>query len=112
MNTLLTIILSGITVLISAYIIPGVHVDGFFAAVVTAVILAAVNAFVRPILSILTFPINVLTLGLFSLIISAAMVMLSSAIVPGFQVDGFFSALLFGLVLSIINGLLGISIGK
>lgn len=106
MQILINLLLSGIAVLISAYVIPGVQVDGFFAAVVVAIILALVNAFVRPVVGLLTLPINVVTLGLFSFIITALMVMLTAMIVPGFEVSGFLAALLFGVVLSLVNGLL------
>lgn len=106
MQVLINLLLSGIAVLISAYVIPGVQVDGFFAAVVVAIILALVNAFVRPVVGLLTLPINVVTLGLFSFIITALMVMLTAMIVPGFEVSGFLAALLFGVVLSLVNGLL------
>lgn len=107
MQALLSLLLSGVAVLISAYVIPGVTVDGLFAAIVVAIILAVVNALVRPVLAFLTLPINILTLGLFSFVISALMVMLTAAIVPGFAVEGFLTALLFAVVLSLVNGLLG-----
>ncbi len=106
MQILLSLVISGIAVLISSYVIPGAEVDGFFAAVVTAVILAISNAVVRPILELLALPITILTLGLFSLVISALMVMLTSAVVPGFQVSGFMSALFFAIVLALVNGAL------
>lgn len=107
MQTILSLIVSGIAVLISAYIIPGVTVEGFFVAVVAAVVLAITNAVIRPILELLALPINILTLGLFSFVISALMVMLTSAVVPGFQISGFMSALLFAIVLALVNGVLG-----
>lgn len=106
MQILINLLLSGIAVLISAYVIPGVQVDGLFAAVVAAIILALVNAFIRPVIGLLTLPVNVMTLGLFSFVITALMVMLTAMIVPGFEVDGFLAALLFGVVLSLVNGLL------
>lgn len=106
MQVLISLLLSGIAVLISAYVIPGVQVSGLVAAVVVSVILALVNAFIRPVVSLLTLPLNILTLGLFSLVITALMVMLTSAIVPGFEVSGFVAALLFGVVLSLVNGLM------
>lgn len=106
MQVLINLLLSGLAVLISAYVIPGVTVDGFFAAIVVAIVLGLVNAFVRPLVTLLTLPINVLTLGLFSLVITALMVMLTATIVPGFTVDGWLAALLFGVVLSLVSGLL------
>lgn len=97
----------GVAVMISAYVIPGVRVDGFLVAVVVAVILTIVNFLVKPIVTLLTLPINILTLGLFNLVINAMMIMLVSSVVPGFFVASFGWAVLFGIVLSLVNGLLG-----
>ncbi len=106
MKTLISLVVSAVAVLIAAYVIPGVTVNGFFTAVVVAVILGLVNMFIRPIISLLTLPLNILTLGLFSFVITALMIMLTGAIVPGFTVSGFLTALIFGVVLSLVNGLL------
>lgn len=106
MQVLLTIILSTIAVFVTAHILPGVKVAGWGTALVVAVVLGIVNAFIRPLIFILTLPINILTLGLFTFVIISLLVLLVSAIVPGFQVDGFWWALAFALVLAIINGFL------
>lgn len=106
MQIVINLLLSGLAVFVSAYVIPGVAVDGFVAAIIVAVVLALVNAFIRPIVSFLTLPINILTLGLFSFVITALMVMLTAMIVPGFAVDGFLAAILFGVVLSLVNAIL------
>ena len=90
-------------VLIAAYILPGVSVSGFMAALVAAVVLGLVNAILRPVLLLLTLPINIVTLGLFTLVINAALVLLTSAIVPGFHVAGFWWAVLFSIVLYLVN---------
>ena len=87
---------------IAAYIVPGVNVT-LVGALIAAVVLGALNLFVRPILIILTLPITILTLGLFSLVINALLVLLAAMIVPGFSVAGFWSALIFAVVLAIIN---------
>ena len=97
----------GVAVMISAYVIPGVYVDGFFTAVVVAVILSVVNFLIKPIVTVLTLPINVMTLGLFTFVINAGMVLLVSSLVAGFTVIGLLSALLFSVVLSVVNGFLG-----
>ena len=97
----------GVAVMISAYVIPTVYVDGFLVAVVVAVILSVVNFIIKPIVTLLTLPINILTLGLFTFIINALMILLVSSIVPGFTVIGLWSAVLFSIVLSVINGFLG-----
>lgn len=103
---ILTVILSTIAVFVTAHILPGTHVNGWGTALAVAVVLAIVNAFLRPLLLLLTLPLNVLTLGLFTFVIMAGLVLLVSAIVPGFHVDGFWWALAFALVLAIINGFL------
>ena len=107
MQILISLILSSIAVFVAGNILPGVHIDGFSTAIIVAVILGLINAFIRPILLILTLPITILTLGLFSLVIIAFCVMLTSWIVPGFKVDGWLWALVFAIVLAIINGFIG-----
>lgn len=87
---------------VGAYIVPGVTIT-FTGAIIAAVVLGALNLFIRPILTILTLPINILTLGLFSLVVNALLVMLTALLVPGFSVDGFWTALFFALVLAVIN---------
>jgi len=106
MNALITILLSSIAVFVTAHILPGVKVSGFGTAVIVAVVMGIINAFIRPILLLLTLPINVLTLGLFTFVIIGLMVMLVSAIVPGFHVDSFVWAMLFGIVCAVINSFL------
>jgi len=78
-------------------------VRNFWVALIVAIVLGLVNIFVRPFILVLTLPINILTLGLFTLVINALMVLLVSAIVPDFQIRDFGSALLFALVLWLIN---------
>lgn len=108
---ILTVILSTIAVFITAHILPGVHIEGWGTALAVAVVLAIVNAFIRPLLIILTLPLNILTLGLFTFVIIGGLILLVSAIVPGFHVDGFWWALAFALVLAVINGFLTSLIG-
>ncbi len=105
MKFLIKILVTGLAVLISSYILPGVHVDGMLTAVIVAAVLTLLNVSVKPLLIILTIPITVFTLGLFLLVINALMIMLAGRIVPGFDVDGFWYALLFGIVLAIISGI-------
>jgi putative membrane protein len=103
---LLSLIISTIAVFVTAQILPGIHVDGFGTALVVAVVLGIINTFIRPLVFLLTLPINILTLGLFTFVIIGCLVLLVSAIVPGFKVDGFWWAVAFALVLAIINGFL------
>lgn len=105
-QVLLTLVISTIAVFVTANILPGVRIEGWTTALIVAIVLGIVNAFIRPLLFILTLPINILTLGLFTFVIIGLLVMLVSAIVPGFHVDGFWWALAFALVLAIINGFL------
>jgi putative membrane protein len=95
-------LIAALAIGIAAYIVPGVSVT-LVSALIAAVVLGAFNFFLRPILLILTLPINILTLGLFSLVINALLVMLAALIVPNFIVPGFWIAFLFALVLSIVN---------
>lgn len=99
-------LISTVAVWVTAYILPGVSVDTFTAALVAALILGIVNTLIRPILVLLTLPITVLTLGLFVLVINAALVLFTSNIVPGFFVASFSWAILFGIVQAIVSGFL------
>lgn len=106
MKVIIKLILMGLAVMISAYVIPGVVVDGFFTALVAAVILAIVNMVIKPIVTLFTLPINILTLGLFTFVINAGMVLLVASLVDGFWVSGLLSAVLFSVVLSLVRGFL------
>lgn len=106
MKTFLSLILSTLAVFITAQIVGGVQVSSITTAFIVAVVLGLINAFIRPFLLILTLPINILTLGLFTLVIMSICVLLTSAIVPGFHVDGFWWAMLFAVVCTIINSFL------
>lgn len=103
MGILISWIVSAMVVFSIAYILPGIHIEGFTSALVVALVLGIINAFFKPVLLILTLPINILTLGLFTLVLNAILIMLVSTIVPGFTVDGFLWALIFGIILSIAN---------
>ena len=88
-----------------AYLLKGIHIDSYWTALVFALVLAIVNLIVRPLLIILTIPLTIITLGLFLFVINALMVLLASKVVDGITVDGFWWALLFGLLLSIVSSL-------
>jgi putative membrane protein len=106
LQILINLILSGLAVFVSAYILPGVKVDSFVTALVVAVLLAVVNTFIKPLVLFLTLPISILTLGLFSFVINALMVILVAAIVPGFHIDGILWALVFSIVLSLVSSVI------
>ena len=85
-------IINSLAVMLAAYLVPGVSVRDFWSALIAALVIGLVNAIIRPIAIILTLPINILTLGLFTLVINALMFWLASSVVPGFKVDGFWAA--------------------
>jgi putative membrane protein len=92
---------------VTAYILPGVHVASYQALAIAAIVLGLVNAVIRPILTILTLPITVLTLGLFYLVVNGLTFMLAAKLVPGFAVDGFWWSVLGALLVSIISSFVG-----
>jgi putative membrane protein len=92
---------------VTAYILPGVEVDSYGALAIAAVVLGLVNALIRPILTILTLPITILTLGLFYLVVNGFTFFVASKIVSGFHVGGFWWAVLGALVVSVISAFLG-----
>ena len=105
MNGLIRFLLSGLAVLLTAYILPGVHVEHYGYALLAAIIISLANIFLKPILIVLTIPITIITLGLFLLVINALIILLAESLVPGFTVDGFWWALIFSLILSIFNSM-------
>lgn len=106
MQILLRWLISALVILTASYILPGVHVASFTTALAAAVVLGIINAILKPLLLLLTLPITLLTFGLFALVINALLILLADNIVPGFSVDGFWWALLFSIVVSIINAFL------
>ncbi len=96
-----------LSILIAAYIVPGVTISGIWAALWLAIFLALVNVILKPLLILITLPINILTLGLFTFVINALLILLSSTVIKGFEVSGFLAAILFSILLSIISYILG-----
>jgi putative membrane protein len=103
MGIIINWLLAALAIMATAYLLPGVSLSGFVPALVTALVLGLVNAFIKPVLLLLTLPINILTLGLFTLVINALLIMLVSKLVSGFQVQGFWWALVFSVVLTVVN---------
>ena len=101
-HILISWIVTTLAILVVTYLIPGVRVSSLGTAIVAAAILGILNALVRPILVVLTLPLTILTLGLFLFVINALMFQLAGALVPGFHVDSFWSALLGSLIVSIV----------
>ena len=103
MQVLIRWLLNALVIIVAAYILPGVGVSGFIVALLVALVLGLLNAVIKPILVLLTLPINIISLGLFTFIINAFLIWLTAKIIPGFSVSGFGYALLFGIVLSIVG---------
>ena len=106
MMLLLKWLIMTLSIGIAAYLIPGITVSGFFSALFVALFLGIINTLVRPFLILITLPINILTLGLFTFVINAVLVLLASKVVHGFEVNGFWWAMLFSIVLSIVQYIL------
>jgi putative membrane protein len=106
MSFLIRILISALVAFGLSYILKGVHIDSFVTALILALVLAVLNALVKPILIILTLPITIITLGLFLFVINACIILLGSKLVSGFSVDGFWWALLFSILLSIVSSIL------
>ncbi|AXY76601.1 phage holin family protein [Paraflavitalea soli] len=106
MNFIMRIIVTSIIAFGLSYILTGVHIDSFWAAIIFAIVLAILNAIVKPIIILLTLPLTLFTFGLFLFVINAAIILLTAEFVKGFRVDGFWWALLFSLLLSIITSVL------
>ncbi|MEM9675899.1 MAG: phage holin family protein [Cyclobacteriaceae bacterium] len=105
MSLIVKWLLSAIAVMITAYLLPGVSVESFWAALIVAVILAIFNAILKPILIILTIPITILTLGLFLLVINAVIILMTDAVIAGFSVSSFWWALAFSIIMAILGSL-------
>jgi putative membrane protein len=112
MRFIIEILLMGLAMLLGAYIVPGVHIDGFGSAIIAAVLIALANATIGMILRILTFPINFLTLGLVSFIITVLMVLLVDNLMKGFDTSGFFAAALLAIVVALIKAVFGAIAGE
>lgn len=105
MSGIVRFLLSGVAVMLTAYLLPGVDVTHFGYALLVAALISVANVIVKPILVILTIPITVLTLGLFLLVINAIIILLVDSLVDGFHVDDFWWALAFSLIMSVFNSM-------
>ena len=106
MRLILNWVLSAVAVWVVAHVVPGVSVSGPMAALIAALAIGFVNATIGLVLKILTFPLSLVTFGLFWLVINALMLELAAALVPGFQVHGFPAAFVGAIVLSLVNMML------
>ncbi len=112
MKFILKLLVTGLAVLITSYLLPGVTVDGMMGAIIVAAVLGLLNAIVKPLMVLLTLPVTVITLGLFLLVINAVIIMIADSILPGFDVENFWWALLFSLILSVISSVFEATSGK
>lgn len=103
MQFIINLLINGFAVFVAAYLLKGVHVDNFLTAIIVAVVLGIVNTIIKPVLSLLTLPLNLLTLGLFNFVLNGLMIILVSKVVPGFSVQNVWWAIIFSLVLSVVN---------
>ena len=106
MNYLFKVLLTALAVLLIAYCLPGVDVDDYGTAIWVAFIVGVLFSILKPILVILTLPVTILTLGLFLFVINAAMILLANSWIDGFSVSGFWTALLFSILLSFFESFL------
>ena len=111
MRLLLNWILSALAVWIVSRVVPGIYVSGPVAALIAALVIGFINATIGALLKILTFPLTLLTLGIFWLVINALMLKLAAALVPGFRIEGFLPAFFGAIVLSLVNMALRFMLG-
>jgi putative membrane protein len=106
LSLLLHWLISALSLMIVAYLFPGIQLQGLGAALIAPIVIGLINATIGLILKIVTFPLTILTLGIFWLVINALMLQLAAAFVPGFYVAGFLSAFFGAIVLSIVSTIL------
>jgi putative membrane protein len=106
MGLLLRWLILTVAIIVASYLLEGIHVSGFFPAFFAAALLGILNALFRPVLILLTLPINILSLGLFTFVINALMLVMVSGVISGFEVHGFWTAVFGSLIISIISWLL------
>ena len=111
MNFILRLLISGIIVYVLSKILSGVHIASITTAIIFALVLACLNAIIKPILVLLTLPITVITLGLFLFVINAAIILLAAKLMNGIRIDGFWWALLFSIILSIFSSAINTAFG-
>jgi putative membrane protein len=103
MDIIIKVLALAVALLFTAWVLPGIEIDGFLPAVWAALIMGLINVFIRPVLIFLTIPINILTLGLFTFVINALLFLFTASIVDGFEVNGFMAALLGSIFLSVMS---------
>lgn len=112
LSSIIKFIITAVLVFGLSRVLPGVQLDGVGSAALLVVVLGILNVVVRPILSLLSLPINILTLGLFSLVINVLIIFLADKLMDSFDVHGFLNALLFSLGLAVVNAVVGMIFDK
>jgi putative membrane protein len=107
-SDLIRFFLSVLSIVIAAYILPGVHLNSFLTAIAVAIILGFLNIFLKPLLILFTIPITIFTFGLFLLVINAVIVVIAHSIIPGFVVDSFGWAVLFSVLVTLVSYVLSV----
>ena len=106
MQILLALVLNAVALLATAYIVPGFKVDNFTTALLASIVLGVVNTFIKPVLSFISLPITIITLGLFTFVINAVVLFIVSAVVPGVMISGWVPAILAAIVLAVVSTVL------
>lgn len=106
MPFILKLFITSVSIILAGYLLPGIHVSSFWTAILVALVLSLLNVFLKPLMVLLTLPFTLFTFGLFLLVINAVIILIAGAWVTGFDVDGFWWALLFSIILSLISSLL------
>lgn len=106
MGILIRILITALLVMVIAYFMPGVVVDSYVTAIIVAIVLGLLNIFIKPLLILLTLPVTIITFGLFLLVINALIILLCTELVTGFEVRSFWIALLFSMVLSLLQSVI------
>ena len=112
MNFLIRLLVTAVAAYFLSKVLTGIHIADFQTAIIFALVLAVLNAIVKPLLIILTLPITILTLGIFLFVINALIILLADKFIGGIKVDGFFWALIFSLILSVLSSLLNSMLEK
>lgn len=112
MRLLLSWLLNAVALLAVAYFLPGIHLSGFGSALIAALLLGLVNTLIRPVLVLLTLPVTVLTLGLFFLVLNGLLFWAVGSILAGFQVDGFWTAMMGALLYGIVGWILSLVLAR
>ena len=106
MQIIINLLVNGLAVFITAQLLPGVSINNFTTAIIVGVVLGIINTLIKPVLLILTLPLNIMTLGLFTFILNGLLILLTSMLITGFSVKNFWWAFLFSIVISLVNSVL------